>query len=94
MNTSISKDLAWEIAREFSDMAKQEDIDDSILGIFVIGSLGADNYIPGQSDIDTAIVTRDSISDVLRAMIMGNPYRFSFQIWDSKRLWGGYIARE
>ena len=30
MNTPISKERAWEIAREFSDIAKQEDIDDSI----------------------------------------------------------------
>lgn len=62
----ISKDRAWEIAGEFCELARQEDLEDSILGIFVIGSLGADEYIPGRSDIDTALVTRDFVSRDLR----------------------------
>jgi len=35
VNASISKDLVWEIASEFSDVAKQENIDEGIRGIFV-----------------------------------------------------------
>ena len=62
----ISKERAWEIAREFSVLARQEDVDNSILGIFVIGSLGADEYIPGLSDIDSTLVTRDTVSQDLR----------------------------
>ena len=62
----ISKERAWEIAREFSVLARQEDVDNSILGIFVIGSLGADEYIPGRSDIDSTLVTRDTVSQDLR----------------------------
>ena len=66
MNHMISKERAWEIAREFSVLARQEDVDNSILGIFVIGSLGADEYIPGRSDIDSTLVTRDTVSQDLR----------------------------
>ena len=69
MNAIISKDQAWEIAREFSEIAKREDVDDNILGVYVIGSLGADEYIPGRSDIDTVLVVRDTVSSDLRARL-------------------------
>ena len=69
MNAIISKEQAWEIAREFSEIAGQEDVEDSILGVYVIGSLGADEYIPGRSDIDTALVARDTVSSGLRARL-------------------------
>lgn len=93
MNTPISKKRAWEIARKFSDIAKREDTDDSILGIFVIGSLGADHYISGRSDIDTAIVVRDSISDVLRARLREIRTDFVAEYGIPKDF-GGIILRE
>lgn len=65
----ISKDRAWEIAREFAELARRADAEDSILGIYVIGSLGADEYIPGRCDIDTALVCRDSVSRDLRSRL-------------------------
>lgn len=65
----ISNDRAWEIAREFAELARREDAEYSILGVFVIGSLGADEYIPGRSDIDTALVCRDSVSRDLRSRL-------------------------
>ncbi|MCZ0940383.1 MAG: hypothetical protein OXJ55_17195 [Caldilineaceae bacterium] len=64
--TVVQVDRAWEIAREFAGLAKLADTDNSIIGIYVIGSLGADEYVPGRSDIDTALVTRDSVTPVLR----------------------------
>ena len=69
MYSIISKDRAWEIAREFSEIAKREDVDDSILGVYVIGSLGAGEYIPGRSDIDTALVARDTVSSGLKSRL-------------------------
>lgn len=65
MYSIISKDRAWEIAREFSEIAKREDVDDSILGVYVIGSLGAGEYIPGRSDIDTALPDRFGVTDMI-----------------------------
>ena len=69
MNAIISKARAWEIAREFSEIARQEDVEDSILGVYVIGSLGAGEYIPGRSDIDTALVARDTVSNDLKSRL-------------------------
>ena len=44
--------IAFEFAKELKDILK-----DKLLAVFAIGSLGSDYYRPGQSDIDTIIIT-------------------------------------
>ena len=53
---AISCDEAIKIAQKFAEELKDK-YKDKILAIFVIGSLGNDYYRPGQSDIDTVVIT-------------------------------------
>lgn len=52
----ISYDEAIKIAKKFANELKEK-YGDKLLAVFVIGSLGSDYYRPGQSDIDTVIIT-------------------------------------
>ena len=52
----ISYDKAIHIAKKFAGELAEK-YPEKIAAVFVIGSLGGDYYRPGQSDIDTAIVT-------------------------------------
>lgn len=54
----ISKQFACELAHQFQD---------KIIAVFAIGSLGSDYYRPGQSDIDTAVITSFRRNDVQQA---------------------------
>ena len=54
----ISKQFARELAHQFRD---------KIIAVFAIGSLGSDYYRPGQSDIDTAVITSFRRNDVQQA---------------------------
>ena len=93
MNKPISEARAWEIAREFATEATSQDINRYILGIFMIGSLAAKQYRPGWSDIDTVIVTRDSISDEFRARL--KEMRASYQLkYGIPKGFGGIVLRE
>lgn len=93
MNAIISKDRAWEIAREFSEIARQEDVDDSILGVYVIGSLGADEYIPSRSDLDTALVAHDTVSGDLKSRLRAIRTELVLKYGISKDF-GGIILQE
>lgn len=60
---SISYEDAIKIAKKFA--GEIADIfPERIRAVFVIGSLGSNYYRPGQSDIDTAIITRFTRSDM------------------------------
>ncbi len=64
----ISYDEAIRIAQEFS-LEVANACPGKIIAVFAIGSLGSDYYRPGQSDIDTAIITnckRHDVSQVRR----------------------------
>lgn len=52
----ISYTEAIEIAETFANEIVQK-YPDRILAVYAIGSLGSDYYRPGQSDIDTAVIT-------------------------------------
>ena len=51
--------VAGEFAQEIADLYPGK-----IEAVFAIGSLGSDYYRPGQSDIDTALITRFSRAEV------------------------------
>ena len=46
-------EIAYKFANEIGEIHH-----DNILAVFVIGSLGSDYYRPGQSDIDTLVITK------------------------------------
>ena len=52
----ILYDQAISIAQQFANNVKDL-LKDKLLAVFVIGSLSSDYYRPGQSDIDTIIIT-------------------------------------
>ena len=53
----ISYEKAIDITNQFANNVKDL-LKDKLLAVFAIGSLGSDYYRPGQSDIDTIIITR------------------------------------
>ena len=53
---TISYDEAVKITQTFSKELNEK-YKDKIIAVFAIGSLGSDYYRPGQSDIDTFIIT-------------------------------------
>jgi len=53
----ISYDEAIKITQKFAEELNEK-YQDKIIAVFVIGSLGSDYYRPGQSDIDTFIITK------------------------------------
>jgi len=59
----ISYDEAIRIAADFAGETAAG-LNDKIIAAFVIGSLGGDYYRPGQSDIDTAVITNCDRSNV------------------------------
>ena len=63
---AISEVRAHEIVQEFADAAKEADVADELLAIFIIGSLATRNYLPGQSDIDTVLIACDTLSQRFR----------------------------
>ena len=52
----ITYEQAIKIAKQFANNVKTI-LKDKLLAVFAIGSLGSDYYRPGQSDIDTIIIT-------------------------------------
>ena len=52
----ISYERAIDIAKQFANNVKTI-LKNKLLAVFAIGSLGSDYYRPGQSDIDTIIIT-------------------------------------
>lgn len=63
---SISYKEAIRIAKQFSREIAQK-FPDKITAVFAIGSLGSDYYRPGQSDIDTAVITSYGRDEVHQA---------------------------
>jgi len=60
---AILYDEAIKIVQKFSEELNKKYID-KISAVFVIGSLGSDYYRPGQSDIDTFIITGYNRSEI------------------------------
>ena len=54
----ISEIKALDIVQEF--LSELLSISGDVLALYVIGSLGGGYYRPGQSDIDTVVIVRDS----------------------------------
>jgi len=54
---AILYDEAIQIAQKFAEELNEK-YKDNIIAVFAIGSLGSDYYRPGQSDIDTFIITK------------------------------------
>jgi hypothetical protein len=57
-NEIISEKRAWEIIDEFVNDLIQLD-QNSLLAVYVIGSLGGGYYRPGKSDIDTIVIVKN-----------------------------------
>ena len=57
MDNRITEARALEIVEEFCHEITV--IEDSILAVYLVGSLGGGYYRPGQSDIDTVIIVKD-----------------------------------
>lgn len=74
----ISFNRASEIAFEFAEAINRE-YPGRIKAVYAIGSLGSDYYRPGQSDIDTAIITDCSRSEVDRISEHITEIAYSFQ---------------
>ena len=62
---AISYDEAIGIAQKFAKELSQK-FGSKLLAVFAIGSLGCDYYRPGQSDIDTAIITSCDRNEVAK----------------------------
>jgi len=60
---AISYNEAIKIVQKFSEELNEK-YNDKIIAVFVIGSLGSDYYRPGQSDIDTFIITKYSRNEI------------------------------
>lgn len=62
---AIFYDEAIQIAKEFAEELAEK-FRNKIVAVFAIGSLGSDYYRPGQSDIDTAVITNYNRNDVAK----------------------------
>lgn len=59
----ISYEKAIDITKQFANIVRGL-LKDKLLAVFAIGSLGSDYYRPGQSDIDTIIITSHKREDL------------------------------
>ena len=96
MNTSptpvITEDQAWEIANAFA--AESRDVLGShLMAVVAVGSLPAGSYVPGRSDIDLIVVTKDVCPDGLLSEIkkMAEQYWMKYKF---RKGFGGYAIRE
>jgi len=102
---AISYDEAVKIAQKFAEELNEKH-KEKILAVFAIGSLGGDYYRPGQSDIDTVVITSCSRQDVA---VMGKEIRtiadrywkehdvpkgFGAVVFAEEQLYPPYIANE
>jgi len=101
----ISYDETIKIAQKFAEELTER-YKDKILAVFVIGSLGSDYYRPGQSDIDTVVITaydRNEVSaideeiGVIADRYWKNydiPKGFGAIVFAEEQLYPPYIAKE
>jgi len=79
----LSFDEAIGVAREFSEEIESK-YPGKIKAVYVIGSLGSNYYRPGQSDIDTAIITsfsREEIIPVIETIeVIANRYQQEYDV--------------
>lgn len=92
MPRTITQECAWTIVRQFAgDVGKQ--LDDDVLAVVLIGSLATGAYLPGRSDIDTAVVIRDDAAvEVARSTrALAEHYRMLYHI---PKDFGAVVIRE
>lgn len=101
----ISYDEAIRIAQTFSKEVTGR-FPGKIVAVYAIGSLGSDYYRPGQSDIDTAVITncgRQDLSEIAREIgIIKNRYWKDYQVpkgfgaivFAEEQLYPPYVAEE
>lgn len=79
----LSFDEAIRIAKEFSEELESK-YPGKIKAVYVIGSLGSNYYRPGQSDIDTAVITsfrREDIAPVIETIeLIANRYQQKYDV--------------
>jgi len=102
---AISYDEAIGIAQKFANELAEK-YKDKILAVFVIGSLGGDYYRPGQSDIDTVVITscdRNEVAALDKEIetTAGRywkeydiPKGFGAIVFAEEQLYAPYIAKE
>lgn len=82
---------AWAIAHRFAEEA-QTILAHDLVAVVVVGSLAAGNYIPGRSDIDIIVVTRDECPDEPITAIAHMAARYWKQ-YGFRKGFGGYGIR-
>jgi len=102
---AISYDEAINIAQKFAEELKNK-YNEKILAVFVIGSLGGDYYRPGQSDIDTVVITScnrqeiNAIDEEAEAIAdrywkeYDVPKGFGAIVFAEEQLYPPYVAKE
>lgn len=74
----LSQEDAERVAARFAEEALAL-APDEVVAVVLIGSLGAGDYMPGRSDIDTAVILSDTVSER--------------SVGELERLAAGYVAR-
>lgn len=102
---AISRGEAIEIAQKFAQEISSNH-PNNVTAVFVIGSLGSDYYRPGQSDIDTLIITnctrgeRKKVQKEIRATADGYqkeynvPKGFGAIVFAEEQLYPPYVKSE
>ena len=101
----ISYEKAINITKQFANNVRDL-LTDKLLAVFAIGSLGSDYYRPGQSDIDTIIITSLKKEELkiygkeIRKLADSDqekynvPKRFSAILLAEEQLYPAYIVEE
>ena len=102
---AISYDEAISIATKFAEELNSK-YKEKILAVFAIGSLGSDYYRPGQSDIDTVVITacnRNEVTEIDKEVEAiadrywkeyDVPKGFGAIVFAEEQLYPPYIAKE
>jgi hypothetical protein len=87
---TITMEQAWTIARQFAREVGEQ-LGDHARAVVAIGSLATEAYRPGRSDIDTALIVRDTTPPTHRLQALAQQYR----IWHGiPKDFGAVVVRE
>jgi hypothetical protein len=77
--TQITQEQAWIIVRQFAREIGEQ-LADQNLAVVLIGSLAAGTYRPGRSDIDTAIITRNAVTNAGIVAALAQSYWTNYHV--------------
>ncbi|MFH0815317.1 MAG: GrpB family protein [Methanobacteriota archaeon] len=77
---SMSSEDYWQSIEDFCDLC-EENIHDQFVSFIVIGSVGANDFIPGWSDVDAFLIVKEASSDLaqqidsmIKTIVIKYPY--------------------